>query len=108
MNKKSKRPSSITGMTLRQRFRRSWASWLLKRTRRKLEREQKRYQLMLLQMDYQLLKLKELEEKEALQRLVTMELEDRKLYRMSPPPEQPPPLTQEAVRDMLGLSTPEV
>ena len=55
--------ASSSRLTVMQRSRASWTRWRLTWTRRRLERAQERLTLLQLEMDHQLLRLKELEQK---------------------------------------------
>ena len=54
--------ASSSRLTVMQRFRASWTRWLLTRTQRRQERAKERLTLLQLEMDHQLLRLKELEQ----------------------------------------------
>ena len=54
--------ASSSRLTVMQRSRASWTRWRLTWTRRRLERAQERLTLLQLEMDHQLLRLKELEQ----------------------------------------------
>ena len=56
--------ASSSRLTVMQRSRASWTRWRLTWTRRRLERAQERLTLLQLEMDHQLLRLKELEQQQ--------------------------------------------
>lgn len=64
-----------------QRMRRSWTRSALARTIRRLEKETRRYQLLLLQVDHQLLLLKRLSQEAEMLQQEQLELEEAQMFR---------------------------
>lgn len=82
---KSPRPRKgppIWLMAAMQRSRSSWTSWSLRRTARRLRREELRYQRMSAQLDNQLLLLKQLDNQAQALRLVQWELREIQEFRI--------------------------
>lgn len=93
-------------MSLSLRWGRFWLSWRLRRLERRLPKEQKREQLLLLMLDRSLLRQKELEQRLQALRVQQSQLLESHGYRTAgllPPPE----VTPERARmdQLLGLST---
>ena len=84
--------SSSFLLTLRLRSRRCWTSWLLRRSRSRLAREQRRTLALQLALDSSLLRQKELlqQEQQAEHRL--QEMADSLAFRTQAPPLVPPEL----------------
>lgn len=98
---KERQPIPIFWMRWTRRFRQYSRRWALKRTLRRLSREQSRLLLMQLLLDEQLLLVKELQEREQLLQWQTQEAQASLAWRVKgelPPPEEPDPLDQ-----LLGL-----
>lgn len=103
-NTRSRKPYSSTRLTLCQRLRRSWTRWRAERLKKKQEREQKRYRLMQVQMDYQLLELKRLEETLYLTLEQLREMEESADYRLKD--QLPEEENREYLENLLGLTPP--
>ena len=100
------RPSSFL-LTLRVRSARSWASWLLRLTRRRMLREQRRTLALQLALDSSLLRQKELEQLEQLHQHRLQEMADSRSFRSQGLlPQTPEAEPQSELDRMLGL-TPE-
>lgn len=102
------KPSSFL-LTLRLRSRSSWASWRLRRTTRRLLKEQRRTLLLQLSLDSSLLRQKELEQLVAQYRHRLQEMAEARAFRLQgqvpePPTEEPliPPVLAEPVLADLG------
>lgn len=100
---RKQRVPSISRLTWTARFRRSWTRWSLTRTERRLAREVHRLHLLRVQLDSQLLWLKELEQRH--QQLLNRQQEEQgsSLFHLQgqlPPPEQSP---RELMDQLLGL-----
>ena len=96
-------------LEIRQRLRRLWTLWLQKRTARRLARAVQRHRLLLLEVDNQLLLIKELElrEQDLAHRQVEMqEAQQFRLEGLLPP--EPQHLTEREQLDQLlwGASNP--
>lgn len=79
-----RRKPSISGLALRLRWQRSWASWRLKRTRRRRVTEARRTVLLLETVDRQHLLEKELGQREAMLAHRLAELEESREFRRTP------------------------
>lgn len=108
MNLRNRRPSSFR-LAVTQRLVRSWTRWRLTLTKRRLAKENRRLQLLQVQMDHQLLLLKELEQQELWLLQKRSEQQEILAYRMQEQPiQQEPQLTdQELMDQLLGMQRPE-
>lgn len=66
-------------------MRQSWTRYCLRRTQRRLAKEVRRYQLMQVQMDDQLLLLKRLEHRDWSFQEELLELQEIRQFRLEPP-----------------------
>jgi hypothetical protein len=91
----------------------SWTRWRLKRTQRRLAKEQRRLTLLLLMVDSQHLRLKQLEQQLHPLLSASQELMESQQFRLQgklPPPELLPPIplsASEEISRLLGLQTPQ-
>lgn len=82
-----RRPThSISMLELRLRWQRSWASWLLRRAKRRRTKEARRTVLLLETLDRQHLLEKELEQQETLLAHRLQELAESREFRRAPSP----------------------
>lgn len=94
--RRSRRPWSWV-LTLGLTWRRSWASWRLRRTKRRLLRAEKRELLLLLSLDSLRLAQKELLQQQGMLEHRLTEMAESRQYRLTGtlPPEPPSSLDQE-------------
>ena len=93
---------SSSRMTVTQRFRRSWESWSLTRTRKRQAKAERRLQLLQLETTHQLLLLKELEAETRRLEHRQREIQQAAEWYQNP---QPEPTAQPTVREILEGST---
>ena len=99
---RKKHPPSTKRLTLSQRLRRSWTLSRVRRTTKRLKKEQKRLLLMRVQMDYQLLRVKQLEETMLLLEAQHQEMVNSHHFRMTG--EVSPSETKAHLDSLLGLT----
>ena len=97
----SRQKPSLRALAWTRSLRVSWTRWSLKRTRKRLLKEQKRLQLMLEQQDLQHLLLKQLEILEAATEDKLQQMMWIRYYRLTGELEPPPPRSE--LDQLLGL-----
>ena len=100
---KARKGPSLSRLTISQRFRYSWTRWRLTKMRKQAIKEERRYRMMLVAMDSQLLLISGLEQKAALAQHQLREMEQSVLFRMQDrlPPELP--TQKDQLDELLGL-----
>lgn len=103
-HKNLRRRLSLSALTLRHRWRKSWTSWRLKRTSSRQLKAERRRQLLLLELDSHLLSMKELEQRRSSLQNRLLEMAASHQYRTQGilPPQPTDPSTQ-ALDQVLGL-----
>ena len=100
---KVRKVPSLFWLMVTQRLQRSWAFWRLRSLAKRRPREERRLQLMQVQLDNQLLLLSQLEQMEQLVLFQVQEQQEIRSYRLEGQLQLPPPEPKSELDRLLGL-----